>query len=148
MKTFAIIPSGGSGKRIGSELPKQYLQFNNKELIAYTIEVFQNCESIDEIIVPAKKEFFELLNNIKTKYSFSKLTRIIEGGSERQFSVANALAAVKAHDDDIVVVHDGVRPLLNQNILKNSIQYAIEYGSAVVAIKAKDTLINGTDTVL
>ena len=60
MKTYAIIPSGGVGKRINSSLPKQYIQINGKELIAYTLEIFQKCDQIDEIIIPAQKEYFEL----------------------------------------------------------------------------------------
>lgn len=147
MKTFAIIPAGGKGTRINSDLPKQYLTFHNKELIAYTIEVFQSNNSIDEIIIAAQKDFFNLLYTIKEKYQFTKISKIIEGGSERQFSVFNAIKSIKADDDDIVLVHDAVRPLLPQNILEKSIQTAVEFGSSVVAIKAKDTLIKGNNFI-
>lgn len=147
MKTFAIIPAGGKGTRINSNLPKQYLTFHNKELIAYTIEVFQSNNSIDEIIIAAQKDFFNLLYTIKEKYQFTKISKIIEGGSERQFSVFNAIKSIKADDDDIVLVHDAVRPLLPQNILEKSIQTAVEFGSSVVAIKAKDTLIKGNNFI-
>lgn len=147
MKTFAIIPAGGKGTRINSDLPKQYLTFHNKELIAYTIDVFQSNNSIDEIIIAAQKDFFNLLYTIKEKYQFTKISKIIEGGSERQFSVFNAIKSIKADDDDIVLVHDAVRPLLPQNILEKSIQTAVEFGSSVVAIKAKDTLIKGNNFI-
>ena len=148
MKCYAIIPSGGTGSRAGSSLPKQYLQFNGKELIAYTIEVFQKSALIDEIIVSAQKEFFNLLEEIKHKYSFTKLTQIVEGGAERQQSVFNALKSLKAHKDDLVAVHDAVRPLLPEEILEQSLNAAKKYGAAVVAMKAKDTLVKGNDSVI
>lgn len=148
MKIFAIIPSGGTGKRINSTLPKQYIKFNGKELIAYTLEVFQKCELIDEIVISAQKEFFKLLDEIKEHYSFTKLSKIVQGGEERQNSVFNALKSLHASDEDLVVVHDAARPLLPQNVLINAIETAKKFGSAVVATKAKDTLIKGNDFVL
>jgi 2-C-methyl-D-erythritol 4-phosphate cytidylyltransferase len=148
MKTYAIIPSGGLGKRMNNPLPKQYIKFNNKELIAYTLSVFQQCNLIDEIIVSAQKDYFSLIQDIKEKNSFTKLTSIVEGGSERQFSVFNALKSIIAQDNDLVVVHDAVRPLLSQYTLIRAIETAKESGSAIVAIKAKDTLIKGDHQVL
>jgi 2-C-methyl-D-erythritol 4-phosphate cytidylyltransferase len=148
VKIFAIIPSGGAGKRADTVLPKQYIRFNGKELIAYTLDVFQKCEMIDEIVIPAQRDYFKLLNDIKGQYSFTKLSKIVEGGGERQDSVFNALKSLKASDEDLIVVHDAVRPLLPQNVLINAIETAKQFGSAVVATKAKDTLIKGNDFVL
>lgn len=162
MKIFAIIPSGGSGLRMNNPLclpasqrgepdrqvPKQYIRINGKEIIAYTLEVFQKCELIDEIIISARKDYFDLLRTIKNNYSFSKISKIIEGGDERQHSVLNALKSTNAKDNDLIVVHDAVRPLLPNDILIKSIETAKISGSAVVAIKAKDTLINGMDSVV
>lgn len=147
MKTFAIIPAGGKGKRINSEIPKQYLLFNGKELITYTLHIFQKSHLIDEIIIAAQHEYFSLLNEIKQKYSFTKITNIVESGSERQFSVFNAVKSIKANDDDLILVHDAVRPLLKESILENVINAAKNFGSAITAIKAKDTLIKGTDLI-
>ena len=147
MRIIAVIPSGGTGKRAKSELPKQYLQFKGKELIAYTLDVFQKCELIDEIVVSAQKDFFNLLNDIKEKYSFTKLSNIVEGGEERQDSVFNALNSLNASDDDLIVVHDAARPLLPQDVLIQAVKTAKEFGCAVVAIRAKDTLIKGNDII-
>jgi 2-C-methyl-D-erythritol 4-phosphate cytidylyltransferase len=147
MKIYAIIPSGGLGKRVNSPLPKQFLKSNGKEIIAYTLEIFQNSDLIDGIIVATQKDFFYLLEDIKLKYSFSKLIKIIEGGKERQNSVFNALKSTPAEKDDLIVVHDAVRPLLSLNILKDAVETAKKYGSAIVATKAKDTLINGNEFV-
>lgn len=147
MKVIAIIPSGGIGKRTSHPLPKQYIQIDGKEIIAFTLEKFQRCSLIDHIVVAAQKEFFELILEIKEKYGFSKLLNPIEGGSERQYSVFNAVKSLKADREDIIIVHDAVRPLLSDEIIVNSINSAKEFGGAVVAIKAKDTLMNGKDFV-
>lgn len=147
MKISVIIASGGTGKRTGVPLPKQYIQFNGKELIAYTLEIFQRSQLINEIIVSAQKDFFSLLEVIKKKYSITKLNKIVEGGEERQHSVFNAIKSVTADNNDLIAIHDAVRPLLSQDILSQSIQTAKEFGSAVIAIKAKDTLIKGNDSV-
>lgn len=147
MKTYAIIPSGGESKRFGGEIPKQYLKVNGKEIIVYTLEVFQNCEMIDEIIIAAKTEYFVLLNDLKQKYNLNKITNIVEGGKERQDSVFNGLSSVTANDDDLVAVHDAARPLLHGKILLNALNEAKTFDSVVVAVKARDTLIKGGKSV-
>ncbi|MFA7421471.1 MAG: 2-C-methyl-D-erythritol 4-phosphate cytidylyltransferase [Melioribacteraceae bacterium] len=148
MKTYVIIPSGGLGKRANSPLPKQYLQFAGKELIAYTLQVFQSSKHVDEIVVAAQSTYFPLLESIKQNFSLTKFTCLVEGGEERQQSVYNALKSLKAEDEDIIVIHDAVRPLLTKEILYDSIQTAKQFGAAVVAQKAKDTLIRGVENVL
>ncbi|MCP5062625.1 MAG: 2-C-methyl-D-erythritol 4-phosphate cytidylyltransferase [Ignavibacteriae bacterium] len=147
MKTFAIIPSGGIGSRILSSIPKQYVKVLGKELIAYTLQVFQNSNLIDEIIIPAQPSYFDLLNSIKEKYNLDKVVRIIEGGKERQDSVYNGLKQLSLIDEDLVVVHDAARPLLSQELLEKSINEAKKYDSIVVAKKASDTLIKGDEIV-
>lgn len=148
MKTYAIIPSGGLGKRTNSPLPKQYIQFAGKELIAYTLQVFQSSKHVDEIIVAAQSSYFPLLESIKQNFGLTKFTCLVEGGEERQHSVYNALKSIKADENDIILVHDAVRPLLTKEILYDSIQTAKNFGAAVVALKAKDTLIRGTESVV
>lgn len=147
MKTYVIIPSGGLGKRANSPLPKQYLQFHGKELIAYTLQVFQSSNQVDEIVVAAQSIYFPILESIKTNFGLTKFTCLVEGGDERQHSVHNALRSLNAKDDDIIIVHDAVRPLLSKEIIYDAVQTAKKYGAAVVALKAKDTLINGNDSV-
>lgn len=141
MKTIVILPSGGRGKRFGGSLPKQYIKVNGKEILAYTIEIFQKCTLVDEIVVAADEEYFQLIKEIKEKYNFSKLTQVIKGGKERQDSVFNALSSLTCSKDDLIVVHDAVRPLLPQTILENAINSAKIFDNVVVGIKARDTLI-------
>lgn len=147
MKVIAIIPSGGLGMRVNTPLPKQYLKSKGKEIIAHTLDIFQKSDFIDEIIIAAQKDFFYLLEEIKLKYSISKVINIIEGGQERQNSVFNALKSISSGNGNLVVVHDAVRPLLPQYILNNAIESAKKYGSTVVAVKTQDTLINGNEFV-
>ena len=142
-KVYAIIPAGGSGSRVGGETPKQFLSFGGKELIVYTIEVFQLCDLVDEIIIPTKKEYVPLMKKLKSKFKLDKITKIIEGGSERQYSVLNALNSVTAEKNDLIAVHDAARPLLPLRILNNTIRVAQSEGTAITAIKAKDTLVHG-----
>ncbi|GAB4297459.1 MAG: 2-C-methyl-D-erythritol 4-phosphate cytidylyltransferase [Ignavibacteriaceae bacterium] len=147
MKTIAVIPAGGQGKRTGSEIPKQYLKFNGKELIAFTLEVFQQCSLIDEIVVAAKPEYIPLLKKIKVRYDLTKIKTLVEGGSERQFSVFNALSSLDCSNKDLVVVHDAARPLLPPEVLKRAVLAAQKKGNALVCLKARDTIIRGKSTV-
>jgi 2-C-methyl-D-erythritol 4-phosphate cytidylyltransferase len=147
MRTFAIIPAAGKGKRSGFSIPKQYIKFNGKELLAYTLEVFQKNKLINEIIVAVHPDYFSLIEKIKKKYKLTKISKIVKGGKERQDSVYNALQLIKAEKNDSVAVHDAARPLLSQKVLTNAILTAHKKGNALVCIKARDTLIKGRATV-
>jgi 2-C-methyl-D-erythritol 4-phosphate cytidylyltransferase len=147
MKTIAVIPAAGKGVRSGSPAPKQFIKFNGKELIAYTLEVFQKNKHIDEIVISASLEYFRLLENLKKKYGISKITNIVEGGKERQDSVYNALISITAGKDDLIAVHDAARPLLPQEVLTNAIIQAKAKGNSLVCITARDTLIKGKKIV-
>lgn len=147
MKIIALIPSGGRGTRIGESLPKQYHLINGKELISYTVNIFQKCELIDEIIIPAQKEYFQLLEEMKLKNHFTKLQKIVEGGAERQDSVYNALMAANAAQDDLIVIHDAARPLLSQGILFDAINSAKIFDNVLVSVSARDTLVKGNSSV-
>lgn len=147
MKNIAIIPSGGIGSRFNSPIPKQYVKVLGKELIVYTLEIFQKCNLIDEIIIPADKSYFSLLGELKEKYRLTKITQIIEGGKERQDSVKNGLNSKAFDKEDFIIVHDAARPLLSIKLLENALNEAHKFDSIVVAIKARDTLISGNENV-
>lgn len=140
MKCTAIIPSGGKGTRFNSPIPKQYVKVLGKELITYTLEIFQKCNLVDNIIIPASESYFELLNQIKKEYNISKISNIIKGGLERQDSVYNGLISGNSDDDDLIIVHDAARPLLSLELLEKAIKSAKKYDSVVVAVTARDTL--------
>ena len=147
MKTFVIIPAGGKGVRSGFSAPKQYLKFHGKELIAYTLSVFQKNKNIDEIVVAADPAYIPLVLKIKEKYRLSKISAVVEGGKERQDSVYNALKSIKAAKRDLVIVHDAARPLLPQKVLNAALKTARSRGNALVCLKAKDTLVKGDEIV-
>lgn len=141
MKTIVILPSGGEGKRFGGTLPKQYIKVNGKEILAYTISIFDKCEMIDEIVVAANEKYFGLISDLIEKNHFHKPVKIVRGGKERQDSVFNALSSLSCSANDLIVVHDAVRPLLPQQVLIGALNSAKEFDNVVVGIKARDTLI-------
>ena len=147
MKTFTIIPAGGKGLRSGSSVPKQYLKFYEKELIAYTIEIFQKSSLVDKIIIAAEQNYHKRLFQIIKKYKLTKVCNIIESGITRQESVFNCIKTINAEKNYLVILHDAARPLLTKTILNKAIKFAKEKGNAVVSIKAKDTLAKGNNTV-
>jgi len=147
LRVFAVIPAGGKGKRSGTDTPKQYLKFHGKELIAYTLEVFQKNNLVDEIIISAEQPYHTLLDKIAKDYNLSKISQLVEGGEERQDSVFNALKAINSDDDDLIAVHDAARPLLPDAILTKAIYTAKEKGNALVCLKARDTLLKGDHIV-
>lgn len=141
MKTFAIIPAGGQGKRCGISLPKQYHKVKGKEIIAHTLDIFQKSDLIDEIVIAAQTEYFDLIRDIAQKYDFCKIKEIVTGGKERQDSVYNALSSLSAGKDDLIIIHDAARPLLSQKILNEAVTTAKSFDNVLVCINARDTLV-------
>ncbi len=148
MKTFAIIPAAGKGKRFGESLPKQFHQINRKEILVYTLEIFQRCSLIDEIIVPSMREYFGLIFSLAEKYKITKLKAVVEGGKERQDSVYNALISIDAKRNDLIVVHDAARPMLNEKLLNTALKAAKKSDNIMVALKGRDTLVRKEKNVL
>ncbi|KAB2907812.1 MAG: 2-C-methyl-D-erythritol 4-phosphate cytidylyltransferase [Ignavibacteriales bacterium] len=140
MRVVAIIPAAGSGSRVSGDVPKQFILFNNREMISYTLEVFQNSEVIDEIIVATSGQGRDILHAIKERDGLTKLTKIVDGGLERQDSVYNALKEANLAFDDLAVVHDAARALLPPEVLARAVATAKEKGSALVCQKARDTI--------
>lgn len=141
MKKYAIIVAGGSGTRMGSEIPKQFLPLNNKPILFHTIEVFLQIPNIQLIIVLPEKDI-EYWNEITTDSSFnvssSQSLTVTIGGKTRFQSVKNGLS--KINGNGLVAVHDGVRPLVNLEIIQNSYTAAQEKGSAVTSVQSKDSI--------
>ncbi|MFA6596504.1 MAG: 2-C-methyl-D-erythritol 4-phosphate cytidylyltransferase [Ignavibacteriaceae bacterium] len=145
-RVIAIIPAAGKGKRFGGTTPKQFLKINGKEILAYTLEVFQKAKRVDEIIVAASREEFPRIIKLQKKYKLTKLQTIVEGGKERQDSVYNALLLADLNKNDLVLVHDAARPMLSEKVLKEAISCAEKNGNALVCLQAKDTLLKKTKT--
>lgn len=139
-KTVAIIPAGGAGKRMGESTPKQYLQLAGVPLLAHTLKIFQDTSSIDTVILAVPGEDIAAVReNIVEKYSLFKVGEIVAGGKERQDSVRNGLEKI-GEDVDIVVIHDGARPLVTSPVLEMAISSAKERGAVAVGVPVRDTI--------
>ena len=139
-KCTVIIAAAGIGKRMGSDMPKQFLQIKGKPVLYYTVDAFEKNNNIDSVVIVTGRESIEYCRKeIVEKYAFKKVKAIVEGGKERQNSVYNALNTITA-DTDIVLIHDGARPFIMQEDINKVILSVKEYGSAVLAVKSKDTI--------
>ncbi|GFE62496.1 2-C-methyl-D-erythritol 4-phosphate cytidylyltransferase [Geobacter sp. AOG2] len=142
-KSFALIPAAGMGKRMGASINKQYLHLAGMPIVARTISVFENAPFIDGIfLVTPADEIPYCREQVVEAHGFRKVVEIVPGGRERQNSVMNGLRALRdrADDDDVVLIHDGVRPLISPELLRESIDVARVCDGALVAVPAKDTI--------
>ena len=150
-KSIALIPAAGMGKRMGASINKQYLQLNGLPIVARTISAFEHSPLIDAIylVIPAD-EISYCQEHIVTACGFKKIAAIVPGGKERQHSVLNGLNAMQncLADDDVVLIHDGVRPLVTENMLRESIAVARTHDGALVAVPTKDTIKSVADGIV
>ncbi|WP_299981377.1 2-C-methyl-D-erythritol 4-phosphate cytidylyltransferase [Desulfobacula sp.] len=145
LKHFVIVVAAGTGLRMGSKTKKQYLHLDGIPILTRTIMVFDTCDQLHEIILVVPKDDEEYCKtHIIDPYRFKKKIHLVEGGKERQHSVLNGLKRIRdgmSRDKEaIVMIHDGVRPFINQEIIKNCILNAIEYGACIPAVKITDTV--------
>jgi 2-C-methyl-D-erythritol 4-phosphate cytidylyltransferase len=140
MKTAAIIPAGGMGRRMGAIRPKQYLPLSGMPVLAHTLKAFQSSLSVDEIILAVPKaDLAYVRKKIIEKYGLSKVSFIVPGGEKRQDSVWNALGCVD-DETEIVLVHDGVRPFVAAALIEEVIKRAREFGAVVSGVGINDTV--------
>lgn len=131
---IAIIIAGGSGNRMGQDIPKQFLNVGEKPIIIYTLEVFQKHPNIDGIIVVCIKGWENVLRSYAKQFNITKLVAIVEGGSCGQESIKKGLDEAKAHynENDIVLIHDAIRPMVSEEIISDNIAKCNLYGNATV----------------
>lgn len=140
MKTVAVIAAGGSGKRLGADISKQYLSLGALPVVVRTLDVFARVDAVNEIIVVVPERDLEFVREkIVEEYSIPKIGVVVAGGPQRQDSVANALAAL-TDPCDIVVVHDAVRPFVTSTMITDVIEEASKTGAASIGVRAKDTI--------
>ncbi len=135
---FAILLLGGNGNRLKSELPKQFIKINDKEVFLYSYEIFLNHPDVDKIILVTLKEFIPF---VKEKVNLEK-TIVIEGGLTRQESVFNALKYLKdkINDSDIIIIHDACRPLITTSIITSSINEIKDNDAVITSMEATNSL--------
>ena len=139
-KTYAIIVAAGKGLRMRTDMPKQYLPLHGVAVLARTVQIFDSCPQIDEILLvipPGDQDFCRtnILNSIQTE----KIIQLVAGGPERQESVFNALKMIR-DKDALVAIHDGVRPLVAVDLITASIKAADRSGACIVALPVSDTV--------
>jgi len=138
-KVAAVIVAGGKGKRMASAISKQFIQIKDKPMLFYTLSKFLKNKNIDEVVLVLPEDEIDYCKiNIIDKYNLN-VWKVISGGKERRDSVYNGLRALE-RDTDIVLIHDGARPLVSDCIINDGIRYAELYGAAACGVTPKDTV--------
>lgn len=139
MKQYAIIVASGTGKRFGSQMPKQFLPLKGLPILMHTINVFNNFNSAIDIIVTLPADYVDIWNSLCHEYKFTIHHQKVIGGETRFHSVKNGLNAIE-DDDGIVAVHDAVRPLVSSDTLKRCFETAQSSGNAIPVITLIDSI--------
>ena len=142
---IAIIFAGGVGKRMKTNgIPKQFLEINEIPIIIHTLNIFNNTEQIDAIIIACVNTHIDYLKKLIEQYKISKVKGIVNGGRTGQESIINALEQAKeisVSDSDIVLIHDGVRPIIDSKLIIDNIKCVKKYGTSITCLKQRETTI-------
>lgn len=142
---IVVIFAGGTGRRMHTaSRPKQFLEYQGKPIIIYTLELFDNHPMIDEIVVACVEEWIPFLKKMLKKFEINKVKVIIQGGETGQDSIYNGLVAAKSfskNEHDIVLIHDGVRPLITEQTITDNIEMVKKAGSCITCVPATETFI-------
>jgi 2-C-methyl-D-erythritol 4-phosphate cytidylyltransferase len=140
MQVFAILPAAGLGTRMAGPQPKQFLALNGLPILIHSLRAFAAVERVTAICVAVRKTEIERVQAQIAEYGLSSRAQVVEGGDSRQESVSHALAALPAQPDDIVLVHDAVRPLIDAATIDRTIDAVAKFGAAIVGLPAVDTI--------
>lgn len=139
---IAVIFAGGVGKRMGqTDKPKQFMEVAEKPIIIHTLEIFEKNENIDKIIIASLREWIDYLQDLLKKYNITKVEKIVPGGETGQMSIFNGIKAAKElyPEDSVVLIHDGVRPFIDDELINTNIKSVLENGSAISSVLATET---------
>jgi 2-C-methyl-D-erythritol 4-phosphate cytidylyltransferase len=144
MKVFVILPAAGLGTRMATgtaspNAPKQFLAIAGLPVLVHSLKAFAAVPRVAQIVVAVRKNEIARTEEQVAEYKLAKV-RVVEGGDNRQHSVANALAALNAAEDDVVLVHDAVRPLIDPATIERTIDAVVKHGAAIVGFPAVDTI--------
>lgn len=142
-KVIAIIFAGGSGHRMGAGRPKQFLEVSGRPIIIHTLDIFENHPRVDDIYIACKEDYIDKLNKMIKRYDISKVRKVVPGDSTGMGSIYNALSAADSERsaDDIVLIHDGVRPCIDGALIDEVIGKVVETGAAVTCTPLFETPI-------
>lgn len=148
-KNVAVIFAGGVGARMGSGLPKQFIEVNGKPIIIHTLEIFEEHPDIDEIYVACKEEYIRKLQKLVQRHMISKVIKIVPGGATGQDSIYNALQAARENNtpDAVVLIHDGVRPCITKEVIDEDLECVRKHGSAITCTPLYETPVVSKDGV-
>jgi 2-C-methyl-D-erythritol 4-phosphate cytidylyltransferase len=141
---YALITAGGTGNRMGQDIPKQFMSIDNIPVIIYTLQPFQQNPNIDAIAVVCLKGWDVVLQAYANQFNITKLKWIFDGADSNQGSIKNGIDGLKAkgcNDDDIILIQDGVRPLVSQEIINKNIETCRKYGFAVTGLMCKEAIM-------
>ena len=150
-KNIALIIAGGIGTRMHQDIPKQFINVRDKPVIVYTMEVFQQHPNIDAIEVVCLYGWHDILRAYAKQFGITKLESIVDGGTTGLQSIRNGLydVAERYHDDDdIVLIHDAIRPLVSQEIISDNIRVCREYGNAITVIPCTAVMLKTYDSLI
>lgn len=147
MFNIALLIAGGSGNRMGQSIPKQFLTVNEKPVIIYTLEAFQKHPEIDEIAVVCIDGWQTALQAYANQFNITKLKHIILGGKNGQDSIRNGVYELKKHysPDDIVLIHDAIRPMVSSEIISDCIRVTREKGNAITIVPCAEAMMQTED---
>lgn len=151
MKNIALIIAGGVGARMHQDIPKQFINVQDKPVIVYTLEVFQQHPNIDAIEVVCLDGWHDILWAYARQFGITKLENIVNGGATGQESIRNGLydLAKRYHDDDdIVLIHDAIRPMVSAEIISDNIRVCRKYGNATTVIPCTSVMLRTSDSVV
>lgn len=140
---IALVTAAGIGSRMGNEIPKQFLTVKDKPIIIHTLEVLQNNENIDKIVIACLLGWEKVLESHIREHKITKAEWIVEGGATGQQSIVNCLNRIRGevHADDLIIVHDGNRPLIEDFVLNESIRVCKTFGNAVASIPCVEAIV-------
>lgn len=143
----ALLIAGGKGNRMGQDIPKQFINVYDKPVIVYTLEAFQNHPEIDSIAVVLIEGWEEMLRSYARQFGISKLDIIVDGGENGQDSIRNGVMAVaeNAGDDDLILVHDAIRPMISAKIISDNIRVCREKGNAITVLPCQEAMLLSAD---
>ena len=149
MANVALIIAGGSGNRMHQDIPKQFITVNERPVIVYTLEAFQNHPEIDAIAVVCIAGWEQVLWAYAKQFNITKLKYVVPGGENGQASIRNGVFELEKHfaPDDLVLVHDAIRPMVSAEIISDNIRVAREHGNAITVIPCAEAMIQTEDGV-
>jgi len=139
-QNYAIIVAGGSGTRMGSDIPKQFLMLNGKPVLMHTLEAFYHTSVQPRLILVLAANYRSQWEQLCMEHSFYIPHDLVNGGESRFHSVKNALDIIDEFADTLVAIHDAVRPLVNKEIIEESFRHAGKHGNAITAVKSRDSV--------